>query len=179
MIEVHVRLHINYIVKPLIYLPSKQGRVWIIPVHLCFFKIDKFERFLGFFLRWVSPIKFLTSQRQHTSQSPLDRHPTCLCFDLTSIFSRIYSWDARDMSWNVTNSWPCHDMTCHVLMFQVRQSDQVTGHCTDYLLSLYTRSVTRGTMVIFDTNQVVRLSTGGGRSSTFFVNYYLYSLVTL
>ena len=51
-----------------------------------------------------------------------------------------------------------HVMTCHVLMFQVRHSDQVTGHCTDYLLSLYTRSVTRGTMVIFDTNQVVRLS---------------------
>ena len=69
-------------------------------------------------------------------------------------------------------------------MFQVRQSDQVTGHCTDYLLSLYTWSVTIGTMVIINTNQVVRLSTGGGRggegrSSTFFVNYYLYSLVTL
>ena len=68
----------------------------------------------------------------------------------------------------------------HVLMFQVRQSDQVTGHCTDYLLSLYTRSVTIGTMVIIDTNQVVRLSTGGGREViTFFVNYYPYSLVTL
>ena len=69
----------------------------------------------------------------------------------------------------------------HVLMFQVRQSDQVTGHCTDYLLSLYTRSVMIGTMVIIDTNQVVRLSTGGGRSGhqLFFVNYYPYSLVTL
>ena len=91
-----------------------------------------------------------------------------LHLDPTSIFSRIHSWDARDMSWHVTNSWPCHDMTCHVLMFQVRQSDQVTGHCTDYLLSLYTRSVTRGTMVIFDTNQVVRLSTGGGKVINFF-----------
>ena len=61
-------------------------------------------------------------------------------------------------------------------MFQVRQNDQVTGHCIDYLLSLYTRSVTIGTMVIIDTNQVVN---GGGRSPTFFVNYYPYSLVTL
>ena len=53
----------------------------------------------------------------------------------------------------------------HVLMFQVRQCDQVTGHCTDYLLSLYTRSVMIGTMVLIDTNQVVN---GGGRSSTCF-----------
>ena len=60
----------------------------------------------------------------------------------------------------------------HVLMFQVRQSDQVTGHCTDYLLSLYTRSVTIGTMVIIDTNQVVRLSTGGE-----VINFFL-SIIT-
>ena len=56
----------------------------------------------------------------------------------------------------------------HVLMFQVRQSDQVTGHCTDYLLSLYTRSVTIDTRVIIDTNQVVN---GGGKEVTnFFVS---------
>ena len=56
----------------------------------------------------------------------------------------------------------------HVFMFQVRQSDQVTGHCTDYLLSLYNRgarSVTIGTMVIIDTNQVVN----GGEVTNFFV----------
>ena len=64
----------------------------------------------------------------------------------------------------------------HVLMFQVRQSDQVTGHCTDYLLSLYTRSVTRGTMVIFDTNQVVRLSTGGGEVINFFLSIITFIL---
>ena len=52
------------------------------PLKSCYiFKVVKFVMFLGFFLRWVSPIKFLTSQHQLTSQSPLDRHPTCLCFD--------------------------------------------------------------------------------------------------
>ena len=67
-------------------------------------------------------------------------------------------------------------MTCHVLMFQVRQSDQVTGHCTDYLLSLYTRSVTIGTMVIIDTNQVVRLSTRGGEVINFFLSIITFIL---
>ena len=58
-----------------------------------------------------------------------------------------------------------------LLMFHVPcfrwQSDQVTGHWTDYLLSLYTRSVTIGTMVIIDTNQVVN---GGGEVTNFFVS---------
>ena len=40
-------------------------------------------------------------------------------------------------------------------------SDQVTGHWTDSLLSLYTRSVMIGTMVIIYTIQVV--NGGGGR----------------
>ena len=35
-------------------------------------KMVKFNRFLGFFLSWVSLIKFLTSQHQLTSQSPLE-----------------------------------------------------------------------------------------------------------
>ena len=51
---------------------NKRGRVWISPLHFFPFKLVKFQRFLGFFLRWVNPIKFLTSQRQLTSQSPLD-----------------------------------------------------------------------------------------------------------
>ena len=42
------------------------------------FKMVKFQRFLCFFLRWVSPIKFLTSHSQLISQSPFDRHPKCL-----------------------------------------------------------------------------------------------------
>ena len=54
---------------------------WISPLHLYLFKIIKFKRFLGFFLRWVTPIKFMTSQCLLTNQNPLNRHPTCLCFD--------------------------------------------------------------------------------------------------
>ena len=65
--------------------------------------------------------------------------------------------------------WPWPWPICDHLMFHVPcsrwQSDQVTGHWTDCLLSLYTRSVTIGTMVIFDTIQVVNR---GGRSSPFF-----------
>ena len=45
----------------------------------------------------------------------------------------------------------------------------MTGHCTDYLLSLYTRSVTIGTMVIIDTNQVVN-GGGGHQLSNFFLS---------
>ena len=57
------------------------------------------------------------------------------------------------------------------------QSDQVTGHWTDYLLSLYTRSVTIGTMVIIDTIQVVNR---GGEVITFFLSIItIYSLMTL
>ena len=52
----------------------------------------------------------------------------------------------------------------------------MTGHCTDYLLSLYTRSVTIGTMVIIDTIQVVN----GGEVNNFFVSIItIYSLMTL
>ena len=36
------------------------------------FEMVKFHCFLDFFLSWVSVIKFLTSQRQLSSQSPLD-----------------------------------------------------------------------------------------------------------
>ena len=93
----------------------------------------------------------------------------CCIFDgsqlPTSIYPCIHSWDARDHD---------HDQFVtmrDLLMFHVPcfrwQSDQVTGHCTDYLLSLYTWSVTIGTMVIIDTNQVCQQ---GGRSPTFFVS---------
>ena len=74
---------------------------WIHPSQEKAQKPLKFNQFGAFFLKWVSPIKFLTLQFLLTIQSPLDRNPICSCFD-KKYFSLFY-WRYKTWTAILTN----------------------------------------------------------------------------